>query len=151
MRLPSKRVTISAIAATAVGAAIAFGVGPANAVATGVNVGDGGTSVTSELVAGVSLSGTCNYALAAVGVNSSQVTFAVAGEGTAAGAVASTGIRCDVWQGGVDHVFTNALPGAVAATAGTFKGPFAGVSQVCTRVFATTISGQQISTSTSCR
>lgn len=115
------------------GSVLAIGLGTMTAAnAAGVNTGSAGSVTDVSGSGGVDFAGSCNYALAAVGVNTSDVTYVAEGHTAADWPLASTGLRCayHLTDGSIVP-FERALPGSASAIAGTFKAPLGGVKYVC--------------------
>jgi len=106
------------------------GVGVANAA--GVNTGNAGAVTDVSGDDGVQFAGGCNYAVAAVAVNTNEATYVAEGATVANWPLASTSLRCAYHlSDGSVVAFERALPGSASAIAGTFKAPIGGVIGFC--------------------
>ena len=124
----STRVRLIGIGSTLVIGAASAGI----ANAAGVNVGSAGSITDVSGDNGVRFVGGCNFAIAAVGVNTNQVTYVAEGHTAADWPLASTGLRCAYHlSDGSIVAFERALPTSASAIAGTFKAPIGGVTEVC--------------------
>ena len=136
-------------AATGIGLLLSL-VGPASANAT--DTGLVGTADVVQNSDGVAWAGHCAYEFVAAGVNGGGATFVVEGVGAAVGAaVRDTKIVCTVVKNGITHTFQSQfLPGAAAATAGTFTSNSLAAGTTCAQVFAFLSNGTTVHSDKRC-
>lgn len=135
----------------AMSAALAIGLIGAGVAHADVNTGSAGSVSDISGSDGVQFIGFCNYAIAAVGVNTNEVTYVAEGNTNANWPLASTGLRCAYHlKDGSIVAFERALPGSASAISGTFKAPLGGVTVVCYHATGTKLDNTAVESEWKC-
>lgn len=149
MKLGSMGTRVSLVGLGATLAIGCGGVGVANAA--GVNTGNAGALTDVSGDDGVQFAGGCNYAVAAVGVNTNEATYVAEGATVADWPLASTSLRCAFHlSDGSVVAFERAMPGSASAIAGTFKAPIGGVIGFCYHATGIKLDNTPVQSSWSC-
>lgn len=130
---------------------LVIGVAGMTVADAGTNTPAGGTAGNASGSGGVTFVGRCNYAIAAVGVNTNKITYVAEGTTVANWPLASTGLRCAFHLAdGTVLAFERAFSGSASAITEKFEAPIGGVDYVCYHATGTKLNNESVESDWDC-